>query len=157
MTAVSERIVLSVADRLALEEQSCRYGLAFDAGDADAFLQVFCEDGVFEAVLTGESEPLTVLRGASELRAFVERGVPGGGAAVHVVSGLVVDDVGVDEVRTRSSVVVTKQLRSGPAVVTHGSYHDLWRREPDGWRIAHRRYVSAGYPPYRPSTREASS
>lgn len=150
MTALSERVVLSVDDRIALEEQSCRYGLAFDAGDADGFVEVFCEDGVFEAILVGESEPLTVLRGAAELRAFAERGAPGGGAAVHVASSLVVDEVGADTVRTRSSVVVTKQLRSGPAVVTHGRYEDLWRREPDGWRIAHRRYVSAGYPPYRP-------
>jgi len=154
MTVVSDRVSLSVEDRLQIEEQSCRYGLAFDSGDAAEFLSVFCEDGVFEAVLIGESEPLTLLRGWPELRAFVERGAPGGGAAVHVVSGLVVDEVAADVVHTRSSVVVTKQLSSGPCVVTHGSYHDRWLRTPGGWRLAHRRYLSAGYPPYRPSTKK---
>ena len=154
MTAISERLGLSIEDRVEIEEQSCRYSLAYDTRDADAFLGVFCDDGVFEAVLTGEADPLATVAGAAELRGFVERGAPGGGAAVHVVSGIVVDEVDEGQVRTRSSVIVTKQLKDGPAVVTHGRYEDVWRREPTGWRLAHRRYVSAGYPPYRPSTRE---
>jgi hypothetical protein len=39
------------------------------------------------------------------------------------------------------------ELRSGPAVVTHGIYHDRWCRLDGTWRIAYRRFYSAGYPP----------
>jgi ketosteroid isomerase-like protein len=38
----------------------------------------------------------------------------------------------------RSDVVVLVQLRDGRWIVGGGTYHDQYRREPDGWRIARR-------------------
>ncbi|MFI7134649.1 nuclear transport factor 2 family protein [Nonomuraea sp. NPDC050153] len=149
---MSDRI--GIEDRLAIVETINRYALTFDASDVDGFVDVFTSDGVFEAVLVGGDEPLMTLRGAADLRGFVERGVPGGGIAVHHVAGVVFDVLDRDEPRTRATVIVTAQLAKGPAVVTHGWYHDRWRETDRGWRIAHRRYVSAGYPPAPRATRE---
>ncbi|MBP2328046.1 hypothetical protein JOF56_008431 [Kibdelosporangium banguiense] len=149
---MSDRI--GIEDRLAIGEMVTRYALAFDESDVDGFVDVFTSDGVFEAFLVGSDEPLTTLRGVVDLRGFVERGVPGGGTAVHHVSGVVFDALDRDEPRTRASVIVTKQLAKGPAVVTHGWYHDRWRETYRGWRITYRRYVSAGYPPVSRATGE---
>jgi uncharacterized protein (TIGR02246 family) len=138
-------VSISIEDRLAIEQAIYRYAHAYDDLDAAGFADVFTDDGVFETVLTGREEPLARVSGAAELRAFVEQGVPGGGVAVHHVSGAFFETLDDDEPRTRATVIVTRQLSRGPAVVTHGVYHDRWRKTDRGWCIAHRRYVAVGY------------
>ncbi len=133
------------ADRLEIEQVVLRYGFAFDNGDVAGFLDVFTDDGVFEAYLVGREELLSRFRGTAELRSFVESGVPTGGVALHHVSGVLFDSLDADGPRTRTTLIITKQGARGPVAVSHGTYHDRWRRTPDGWRIAHRTYVAAGY------------
>ncbi|MET8052161.1 hypothetical protein ABZU75_31625 [Streptosporangium sp. NPDC005286] len=48
-------------------------------------------------------------------------------------------------------------MAKGPAVVTHGWYHDRWCETDRGWRIVYRRYVSAGYPAAPRATRDDGS
>lgn len=138
--------MIPIEDRQAIEETIYRYAYTFDESDVDGFVDVFTEDGVFETFLIGDDEPLIQLHGSEELRGFVTRGVPGGGVAVHHVSGIVFDVPDPAQPHTRATVIVTKQLPKGPAIVTHGRYHDRWRKTERGWRIAHRTYFSAGYP-----------
>lgn len=135
-----------IEDRLAIQEQLFRYAYAFDDGDVEGFLDVFAPGAVWEAYLFGRDEPLTRLQSPDEFRAFVNRlGVPMAGTIRHHTTGLVFDELAEGYAVTRSMVVVSHQKATGPVIGTHGSYHDRWRKTPDGWRIEHRRYVAAGY------------
>jgi ketosteroid isomerase-like protein len=136
---------LHIEDRLAIEQTIARYAHAFDTGDISGFVEVFTEDGIFEAVLVDQPDQRAVFQGHAELRGFAEAKMPKDVHVLHHVSGVMFDDCVGEAPSTRATVLVTKQLLDGPAISTHGTYLDRWRRTSAGWRIAHRRYVALGY------------
>jgi ketosteroid isomerase-like protein len=136
---------LQIGDRLAVQEAIARYAHAFDTGDVTDFVEVFTEDGIFEAVLIDQPDQRAVFQGHAELRRFAEAKMRKDVHVLHHVSGVMFDSTAVEAPGTRATVLVTKQLPDGPAISTHGVYLDRWRRTSAGWRIAHRRYVALGY------------
>lgn len=138
-------VMISADDRAAIERQVFRYAHAFDSGDVEAFLAVFTDDAVGDAVIVGATEPFSRTQGAAELRAFAESGQSKQQQVLHHTSPVVFEEADRKSARTRSTVIVTMQLAEGPVILTHGIYHDHWRKTSDGWRISHRRFTSYGY------------
>ena len=68
---------------------------------------------------------------------------------LHHQSSLVFDELTADTASTRATVIVMVQLPDQPApqVLTHGHYHDRWRKTPEGWRVEHRRFIPLGFLP----------
>ena len=48
---------MSVEDKLAIQEVIARYSYAYDSKDAEAFAQLFVDDGIFEVIVPGEPSP----------------------------------------------------------------------------------------------------
>jgi hypothetical protein len=50
------------------------------------------------------------------------------------------DALTAEEARVRVMVLVTRQeaTETPPSVHLTGVYHDVWRKTPEGWRLAHR-------------------
>jgi ketosteroid isomerase-like protein len=136
---------LTIEDRLAIQQTTSRYAHAYDSSDVAGFVGVFAEDGIFEVVLVDQPDQPVVFQGSAELRRFAEEGMPKVNPVLHHVSGFVFDETDAEEPRTRAIVMATKQFPDGPAITTHGTYFDRWRKTEAGWRIAHRRYVALGY------------
>ncbi|MFC8796755.1 nuclear transport factor 2 family protein [Promicromonospora sp. NPDC057138] len=136
---------LHVEDRLAVQEAIARYAHAFDTGDVAGFVDVFTEDGIFEAVLVDQPDQRAVFQGHAELRRFAEATMREDVHVLHHLAGVMFDSTAVEAPTSRATVLVTKQLPDGPAISTHGTYLDRWRRTSGGWRLAHRRYVALGY------------
>ena len=59
---------MSVEDKLAIQEVIARYSYAYDSRDADAFAQLFVEDGIFEVIVPGESRPTVRLSSRAAIR-----------------------------------------------------------------------------------------
>lgn len=135
-------------DRFEIEQQTYRYAYTYDAGDVDGFAAVFTDDAVGDAVLVGQEQPFHSIQGTAEIRAFAEMGMSREGVrALHHPSGVVFDAFDGGAAETRATVVVTGTVPDtpDPVILTHGVYHDRWRKTEHGWRIAHRRYVAYGY------------
>src|SRR5439155_647781 len=59
---------MSVEDRLAIQEAIARYSHTYDSKDADAFAQLFVEDGILEVIVPGESSPTVRLSSRAAIR-----------------------------------------------------------------------------------------
>jgi uncharacterized protein (TIGR02246 family) len=105
-----------------------QYCFAIDSLNADAWADLFTEDGVFHYAL---GDPLV---GRDALRQFVSM-VP---ADRHHLTMNEVIEVDGDQATAQSYALVTKE--SPPVISAVGDYEDTLRRTPDGWRFAHRIY-----------------
>ena len=138
----------TLEDRLAIERQLYELCYLIDEPDPAGWVAIYTEDGVSEAVMIGASEPFSRSEGTDELRAFIDIVTAGDRPpSLHHLTGIVFDELTADTARTRSMLVVTTQSAetSEPVINTHGIRHDRWRKTPDGWRLAHRRYIAYGY------------
>jgi uncharacterized protein (TIGR02246 family) len=106
-----------------------RYCFAIDSLDADAWADLFTEDGVFHYAL---GEPLV---GREALRQFVSM-VPGD--RHHLTMNELIEVDG-DNATVRAYALVTKE--SPPVISAVGEYEDMLRRTADGWRFARRVYT----------------
>src|SRR5262245_14668400 len=95
MTTLEQRLddltrrVQALEDELAIHRLIVRYGLAVDAGDADAAAGTFAEDGVYDVdvgVMRGRSQVAAMVRGERH-QAMVGRCAHQLGPAVVEVSG----------------------------------------------------------------------
>jgi len=138
----------TVQDRFAIERQLYELCYLIDEPDPDRWAAIFTDDGVAEALMVGDSEPFSLTQGTDALRAFVQIVTEGSsGRTLHYLTGIVFDELGADRAKTRSTGLVTVQVAetSEPHVLTHGVYHDRWRKTADAWRLEHRRYTAYGY------------
>jgi uncharacterized protein (TIGR02246 family) len=134
---------MSIEDKLAIHEMIARYSYTYDSMDASGFAEVFADDGVFEIFVPGATTPAVRLQSRQEihewagprLRERAERFTDR-----HYQSGILFDDVTEEEARLRVMVLVTRQASpdTRPYANLTGVYHDVWRKTPDGWRLAHR-------------------
>jgi uncharacterized protein (TIGR02246 family) len=104
------------------------YCYAIDSSDAEAWANLFTEDGVFHYAL---GEPLI---GREALRQFVSL-VPDD--RHHLTMNEIVD-VDADSATVRAYALVTKE--SPPVISAVGEYEDTLRRTADGWKFARRVY-----------------
>jgi len=102
---------MSVEDRLAIQEAIARYSHTYDSKDADAFAQLFVEDGILEVIVPGESSPTVRLSSRAAKTASA-----------------------------RTMLLLTRQGAPDAAPLLHltGIYHDRWRKTREGWRLVHR-------------------
>jgi uncharacterized protein (TIGR02246 family) len=105
-----------------------RYCFAIDARDAEAWADLFTDDGMFHYSL---GEPLI---GKDALREFISV-VPND--RHHLTMNEIIDIDG-DTATVRAYALVTKE--SPPVISAVGDYEDTLRRTADGWRFSSRIY-----------------
>jgi len=134
---------MSIEDKLAIHEAIAQYSYTYDGQDADGFARLFVEDGVFEILVPGRTDPAVRLQSSAAIRAWAARRLHerrGRFTSRHHQSGTLFDELTPESARTRTMVLVTHQgaADAAPQATLSGVYHDRWRRTPAGWRLAHR-------------------
>jgi uncharacterized protein (TIGR02246 family) len=119
----------SAADLEEIRRLLARYCFAIDARDADAWAELFTEDGVFHYAL-GDA-----LVGREALKSFVSV-IPDD--RHHLTMNEIIEIDG-DDATVRAYAVVTKE--SPPVLSAVGDYADTLCRTADGWRFARRVYT----------------
>ena len=126
-------------------EAQQRFAYAADEGDANAFARCFTEFGVFETVSGTDGAVLDRLEGHDAIEAMMAdrmaRRRPGFQIR-HLQSGTVFDELSDDAARTRTMLLAIRRDPGdeAPCVAVTGVYHDEWRRESEGWRMAVRSF-----------------
>ena len=135
---------MSADDRLAILDMIGRYSQAWDEKDADAYVALFTDDGVFELNPELPDGPTISEHGREQIRSWAEashrRLADTGTRTRHVQSGTVFDELTERTARTRT-MLISMRLRpgdSGPWASSAGVYTDEWRKSDEGWRIARR-------------------
>ncbi len=127
--------MITIEDRLAIEELYARHWWALDRGDAAAFAATFTEDGL---LAMHEDH-----RGRTAIADFVRAvaAAPAGGQTNHHMSSLVLTAAGED-VTGQSYVLRVHRLptrsRGNTQILWSGYSIDRCVRGPDGWRFAER-------------------
>jgi len=133
---------MSVEDKLAIQEAIARYSHAYDSKDADAFAQLFVENGIFEVIVPGEASPRVRLSSRAAIREWAAQRhrLNAASQARHYQSGLVFDELTADTASARTMLLLTRQGAPDAAPLLHltGIYHDRWRKTREGWRLVHR-------------------
>ncbi|MFC9790667.1 nuclear transport factor 2 family protein [Rhodococcus sp. NPDC127528] len=128
-----------VEDTLAILRLEGAYSPSWDAGDAQAWSELFCEDGVFEVVAVGDA-PEFVVRGRAELRRFCTE-FTSHTSGIHLLNTPAIALDG-DTASARVHFEFRSGFQSG-AETRHahvaGHYTVAYRRTAEGWRISHRR------------------
>ena len=125
------------ADRAAAAELLARYAEAIDAGDFDAVGDLFADAVVEDASgmrISSTRDEVVKIYEATTLRH--DDGTP---MTAHVITNVIVDAIGPDELQMRSRFTVfqaTETLPLQPVVV--GRYTDTVRRIDGGWRFVKR-------------------
>ncbi|MBL7502038.1 nuclear transport factor 2 family protein [Frankia sp. CNm7] len=123
-------------DQVAISQLVARYGPAVDSGSATAAAELWAEDGVFEvppyAVWTGHDEIAGMVDGAGH------QGLIMNGCA-HVLTAPLVKVDG-DEARAWNYALnIRWDAERDRFWIARASANSWWlRREPAGWRVAHR-------------------
>lgn len=127
-------------DRALAAELLARYAEAIDSGDFDAvgalLADAVVEDEAGNEIASGAG-PITALFAATTRRH--DDGTP---LTAHVITNVIVESAGPDELEMRSRFTVfqaTSTLPLQPIVV--GRYVDRLRRDPAGWRFVRRRMI----------------
>jgi uncharacterized protein (TIGR02246 family) len=134
---------MSIEDKLSIHEMIAQYSYAYDSKDADGFAQVFAENGIFEIFVPGKTMPVVRLQSRQAIRAWATQRLQariGRFTSRHYQAGILFDELTTKEAHVRVMVLVTRQeaIEMPPYVNLTGVYHDVWRKTPEGWRLAHR-------------------
>jgi 3-phenylpropionate/cinnamic acid dioxygenase small subunit len=130
--------MLTADDRWAISETISRHGHLFDEGHLDRLDELFTADVVYDVSNLGQD----VLRGIEAIReAALELGDRN--PLAHVVTNIVIADTDDRDTATARSkgVVVLRDRSCGTA-----TYVDTLRRQPEGWRISHRKILARREP-----------
>lgn len=129
--------LLSVGDRLEIQDVLSSYAWSLDTGDEDAFVRCFCRQG--ELVWDVFDEP-GCWRGTPALRRFISyfRARPESAGRQHHVSNLLITP-GPDGAFARAYVLVALRAGEGPhRLNVMGYYEDELKREEGRWCISRR-------------------
>lgn len=133
MPTIEERL-RRLEDRDAIHQLFVDYGRHLDAGDIDAYAELFTEDG---EVMLG---PMGRTQGRENIRALMGRVLDGRvGSAYHVISSPRVE---LDGDRATSEVmwtVIQRDAEGRPKLTSVGRHLDVLTRVGDAWKIAQRR------------------
>lgn len=146
--------VVSVADRLAVQELLARYAHYVDNGLGEAWASTFTPDGKLD--FQGQ-----VVDGHDALVAFAAQDL--GLYPTHFVGNTLMVQVAPDRIHARSMVIVTIRSKTATPVEAHGVtidaptetlgvgiYDDEIVRTGQGWRFKLRRAGSTGVVPVHP-------
>ena len=94
---------MSVEDRLAIQEAIARYSHTYDSKDADAFAQLFVEDGILEVIVPGESSPTVRLSSRAAIREWAAQRhrLNTASQARHYQSGILFDELTAETASAR--------------------------------------------------------
>jgi 3-phenylpropionate/cinnamic acid dioxygenase small subunit len=123
-------MALSVHDKQAIHELLALHGHLMDSGELDRMKDLFSADVVYDVTAFGAGE----LRGHEAIKQ-VALALGGRNPVAHHVTNIHVSEGADGTVRVRSKGLGVHADGSVGSVV----YDDVVRREPGGWRIAHRR------------------
>ena len=144
----------AVEDRLLIAEQLTQYSYRWDGKDAEGFANLFTDDGVLERRINGLLVTGSRVEGRDAIRAYAIKAHEGRLAdrqTRHYFSGLVFLELSGDRAVTENMALITHQPYGEPTAQISGSgiYRKIWRRTPEGWRIAER-VLHSDRPPQRP-------
>jgi uncharacterized protein (TIGR02246 family) len=138
MTTLEERVdqltrrVIALEDELAIHRLIVRYGLAVDAGDAEAAAATFADDGVYDV-------DVGVMRGRAQVAAMVrgERHQAMVGRCAHQLGPVVVQ---VDGDRAAATGYSRVYLAADGAMEIYRVSTNRWRleRREGGWTVVER-------------------
>jgi hypothetical protein len=125
--------VLTAEDKWAIGETLSLHGHLFDEGRLDRLDELFTSDVVYEVSDPGYG----VLVGIDAVRDGA-LAIGAQNPLAHIVTNIVIADTGDSNTATVRSkaIAVMSDRRCGTA-----TYMDSVRRQPDGWRIGHRKIL----------------
>jgi hypothetical protein len=134
---------MSCEDKMDILAVIARYAYTYDGRDADGFAQLFTEDGIFEVIAAGSSQPELLLTSRAAIHAWVvqrHQQVVQGIQDRHFQSGTLFEVLTPEQAQTRTMVLITHQGANDPTPrpVLSGVYHDRWHKTPSGWHITQR-------------------
>jgi uncharacterized protein (TIGR02246 family) len=120
-----------ISDYIEICTLSAQYNYLADAGDGEAYADLYTEDGYFEVVGN------RVYRGRAELAACAATAA---NKTVHVTANPIIEVDG-DTATQRSRLISCLRTPDGTRneFVNTGYYIDVLRRTPAGWRFVSRR------------------
>ena len=136
--------VQRLADELAIRNLVARLAhLADMAGpdELDDYIALFTDDASWEMPGSERRGKAAVLEGARQRRKDRQQG-PGTDTR-HVITTMAVRMGGDGTATSDSYFLAYGDTTTAPTVRLMGHYHDTFRREPDGWKIA-RRQITLG-------------
>ncbi len=139
MTPIESRLATLEAKE-EIRELTARYCHAVVDGDADAIVELFCEDGVFRSHTLAPE-------GRTALHEFYAGGV-GGKTHKPFVQNHVIEFEDENHAKGRCSVEI-RVLADGEAYTQAGHYFDKYRKVDDRWRFAERHYIRYHNVPWR--------
>jgi hypothetical protein len=135
---------LPVADELALRNLIARYAHFADAGDLDAFANLFVKDGTWTrensppVALGGSGLPSETVVGHDSLKSMIENSIIKrfNRKFRHQMTDVLIEPGnGPDEARGLCRALIT-DWRDGPGKIAMcGAYTSTFVRTPDGWRF----------------------
>lgn len=138
--------VRRLEDLLAIQQLFVDYGHHLDAGDLEAYANLFAEDG---EVLLG---PIGRAKGRDEIRALMEGILSGGrGASYHLITNPMIE---LDGDRATSHVtwtVIQRDADGAPKLSMLGHHSDVLVRDGANWRF-HQRKGYVDLPSSLPAT-----
>jgi ketosteroid isomerase-like protein len=127
-----------IADRLAIEQVIARYVHALDARDYDRLDDVFLPDTRLDL-----SEAGGIVGSWVEVKRYYQDNLAAFVDYQHAFTNVLLEfDAARRSARSRSKVINPCGIIGSDGRPHHfeivGAYEDVWRRVPDGWRIAER-------------------
>ena len=133
MTATEERLQ-RLEDRDAIHQLFIDYGRHLDAGDVDAYSELFARDGEVQL------GPMGRAKGRESIRALMAKVLDGRvGGSYHVISSPAVQldgDLAISQVMW---TVISRDPDGTPRLTMCGRHLDELVREDGAWKIARRR------------------
>jgi 3-phenylpropionate/cinnamic acid dioxygenase small subunit len=128
-----------LADRLAIDDQLTRYCRAIDTGDWDLLDAIFTPDAVLDYTSSGGMRGLF-----PEVKEWLAGVLPFFSMRQHIVTNreITIDgDVATSRASLYNPMGRARSDGGMDLFFTGATYHDRWRRTPDGWRITERTLV----------------
>jgi len=135
--------MVSLADKLAIQEVIARYSYTYDAQDAEGFAALFTEDAVWERYAWGATHPEMRLVSRAAIRTWAAQRLHerrGRFTSRHYQSGVLFEALTSEAAQTRTMVLITHQgmTETAARLTASGVYYDQWRKTQEGWQLAHR-------------------
>ncbi len=121
-------------DLQAIQQLFIDYGPHLDAGDVEAYADLFGDDG---EVLLG---PLGRATGREAIAALMTRALEGlQGSSFHLITSPMIDLDGDRATATVMWTVIARSATGAPELTMLGRHHDELVRDGERWRFARRR------------------
>ena len=122
---------MSVEDVLAIHKLLADYNHLIDAGEAEAWADLFSDEATFDG---GGLPPISGRAALVEFGRGVGRMIPGGR---HAISNISIDVTG-DTATSRCYLHLWVPGDGAPKVIMSGRYHDTLAKAGDDWRFTSR-------------------